>query len=161
MTKTDIIKQQCRSLKLAALSANLDTIVLKAEKEHFSYLDLINALMDSELQHRQEKDRERRTKHARLPLSYNLDLYDKSFQNGLDIKRLKQLRELIWLEQGYNLIFMGPSGTSKTYLAAGLCFDAIEKGYRAYFETMEDLVKVLKMKDIGSTTHFWTTDWLN
>jgi hypothetical protein len=87
MTKTDIIKQQCRSLKFAALSANLDIIIIKAEKEHFSYLDLINALMDSELQHRKEKGRERRTKHARLPLSYNLDLYDKSFQNGLDIKR--------------------------------------------------------------------------
>jgi len=148
MTKSEIIKQQCKTLKLAALSANLDTIVLQAEKEHFSYLDLINALMDSELEHRREKDRERRTKQARLPLSYNLDLYDTSFPNGLETKRFKQLRELTWLEQGYNLVLMGPSGTSKTYLAAGLCFDAIEKGYRAYFKTMEDLVKVLKMKDI-------------
>ena len=43
---------------------------------------------------------------------------------------------------------MGPSGTGKTHIVAGLCFDAVEKGYRAYFKTMEDLIKVLKMKDI-------------
>ena len=43
---------------------------------------------------------------------------------------------------------MGPSGTGKTYIAGGLCFDAIDLGYRTYFQTMESLVKVLKMKNI-------------
>ena len=43
---------------------------------------------------------------------------------------------------------MGPSGRGKTHIAVGLCFDAVEKGYRAYFKTMEDLIKVLKVKDI-------------
>lgn len=148
MSKTEIIQQKCKALKLSALSDNLAPIILKAEKEQLSYLDLINMLMSKELEHRKEKDLERRTSQARLPLSYNLDLYDTSFPNGLDPKRFKQLRELTWLEQGYNLILMGPSGTSKTYLAAGLCFDAIEKGYRAYFKTMENLVKTLKMKTI-------------
>jgi DNA replication protein DnaC len=38
--------------------------------------------------------------------------------------------------------------TGKTYIAAGLCFDAVERGYRAYFKSMEDVVQVLKMKDI-------------
>ena len=43
---------------------------------------------------------------------------------------------------------MGPSGTGKTFIAAGLCFDAIEQGYRAYFQTMESLLKTLKMKNL-------------
>jgi DNA replication protein DnaC len=46
---------------------------------------------------------------------------------------------------------MGPSGIGKTYLAAGLVYEAILKGYRAYFTTMEDLVNVLKMKEMTST----------
>jgi len=46
---------------------------------------------------------------------------------------------------------MGPSGTGKTYIAAGLCFDAVEQGYRAYFKSMEELIRVLKMKDITRT----------
>ena len=48
-------------------------------------------------------------------------------------------------------MFMGPSGTGKTFLAAGLCNDAINKGYKAYFRTMEELINMLKMKDITRT----------
>jgi DNA replication protein DnaC len=36
----------------------------------------------------------------------------------------------------------------KTYIAAGLCFDAVDRGYRAYFKTMDELIKILKMKDV-------------
>lgn len=59
---------------------------------------------------------------------------------------LAQLRELLWLEQNYNLILMGPSGTGKTYLAAGLIHDALINGYRAYFLSIEELTNILKMK---------------
>jgi DNA replication protein DnaC len=151
MTKTEIVKSHCKQLKLAALSAHLDNVIAVAEKEQSSYLELIKTLMEKEIEHRKEKDMEKRTKQARLPLSYNLDLYDYSFSNGLEKQQLNQLRELKWLEQNFNVILMGPSGTGKTYIAAGLCFDAVDQGYRAYFKTMEDLVKVLKMKDITRT----------
>jgi DNA replication protein DnaC len=46
---------------------------------------------------------------------------------------------------------MGPSGTGKTFMAAGLCFDAVKAGYSAMFRTMDDIVSVLKMKDITRT----------
>jgi DNA replication protein DnaC len=148
MTKTDQIKNQCKQLRLSALSANFEEVVANAEQGQVSYLELIKMLMDKEINHRQHKDLMKRTSIARLPLSYNLDMYDFSFPNGIDKKQLNQLRELKWLEQNFNVILMGPSGTGKTYIAAGLCFDAVDKGYRAYFKTMEELVKILKTKDI-------------
>lgn len=151
MTKTEQIKSYCTKLRLSALSTNFDQLVADAEQNQLSYLDFVNNLMESEVSHRKQKDLERRTKRARLPLQYNLELYDHSFENGLGKKQLNQLRELKWLEQNFNIVLMGPSGTGKTYIAAGLCFDAIDKGYLAYFKTMEDLVKVLKMKDMTRT----------
>lgn len=151
MTKTETIKEHCKQLKLTALSAHLENTIAEAEKNQTSYLELVKMLMEKEIEHRKEKDLERRTLQARLPLSYNLDLYDFSVSNGLEKKQLNQLRELLWLEQTFNIILMGPSGTGKTFIAAGMCFDAVDKGYRAYFKTMEDLVKVLKMKDITRT----------
>ena len=33
-------------------------------------------------------------------------------------------------------------------IAAGLCFDALKKGYKAYFRTMEQLTETLIMKEI-------------
>lgn len=151
MTKTEQIKSYCKKLRLSALSANFDQVVAEAEQHQLSYLDLVKNLMESEVKYRKSKDMERRTKQARLPMQYNLELYDHTIDNGLSKQQLNQLRELKWLEQNFNIILMGPSGTGKTYIAAGLCFDAVEKGYLAYFKTMEDLVKILKMKDMTKT----------
>lgn len=80
-----------------------------------------------------------------------MSLYDHSFDNGLQKARLNQLRELNWLDQIYNIILMGPSGTGKTFLAAGLCADAVTRGYSAYFRTMEELINMLEMKDFTRT----------
>jgi DNA replication protein DnaC len=151
MTKTETIKSYCKQLKLTALASHLDNTIAEGEKGQVSYLELIKTLMEKEINHRKEKDQERRKQQARLPLSYNLDLFDFTVSNGLEKQQLNQLRELKWLEQNFNVILMGPSGTGKTYIAAGLCFDAVDKGFRAYFKTMEDLVKVLKMKEITRT----------
>lgn len=81
-------------------------------------------------------------------MSFNLDLYDFSVSNGLEKQQLNQLRELHWLEQNFNIVLLGPSGVGKTFLAAGMCFDAINNGYRAYFQTMEELLKILRLKDV-------------
>ncbi len=151
MTKTEIIKNHCKQLNLSAISNGLDDLIIDAQNSKISYLELVKNLFESEVKHRMEKDRERRTRQARLPLSYNLDLYDFSCDNGLEKQQLNQLRELKWLEQNFNIILMGPSGTGKTYVAAGLCFDAVDQGYRAYFKSMEELIHVLKMKDITRT----------
>lgn len=151
MTKTEIIKNHCKQLNLSALSSELDDVIIDAENNKISYLELVKKLFEIEVNHRMKKDKERRTKQARLPLSYNLSMYDFSFQNGLEKQQLNQLRELKWLEQNFNIILMGPSGTGKTYIAAGLCFDAVDQGYRAYFKSMEELINVLKMKNITRT----------
>lgn len=151
MKKTEIIKTYCKQLNLVSLSNEIDSIIIDAQKNEISYVEFVKNMMEKEVKHRKEKDKERRTKYARLPLSYNLDLYDFSFSSGLEKQQLNQLRELSWLEQNFNIILMGPAGTGKTYIAAGLCFDAVQQGYRAYFKSMEDLVHILKMKDIIRT----------
>lgn len=42
----------------------------------------------------------------------------------------------------------GHSGVGKIYIASGLCSDAIDKGYKAYFRTMDEILTTLKLKDI-------------
>lgn len=80
---------------------------------------------------------------------YLLETFDFTQQNGISKQQLSQLRELLWLEQQYNLILMGPSGVGKTFMAAGLAYDAIKTGYDALFRTMQEVVDVLKMKDMA------------
>lgn len=148
MTPSQNLKNQCKQLRLHALADHIEEDVMKAETNKSTYVELLSGLFKSELDSRIQKDKERRMKYAALPLGHQLDQYDFTSENTIGKQQLAQLRELKWIEQNYNLILMGPSGTGKTFLAAGLCFDAVAYGYRAYFQTMESLVRILKMKDI-------------
>lgn len=149
-TKEQIIAY-CKKIRTAGMSVHLDQIVREAENSAIGYMEFTLSLLQAEAEHRHQNEVVRRRKAARLPSFSDLDQYDHSFNNGVPQNRLNQLRELNWLDQSYNIMFMEPSGVGKTLLAAGLCADAIEEGYRAFFRTMEELVNLLKMKDITKT----------
>jgi DNA replication protein DnaC len=142
-----MVHDYCRQFNMAGLTAAFDRVLTEAEKNQTGYLDYTLELFRSEALHREEKKLERQLKAAGLPTSHDLDNYDHGFENGLEKSRFSQLRELNWLDRIFNIVLMGPSGTGKSFLAAGLCFDAVRQGYRAYFRTMEQIINILKMKD--------------
>lgn len=147
-TKTKMIMEYASQLNLSGIKNQLEELISKADKEKISYTDFSLRLLQTEINQRYQRDFDRRSKDALLPLKHDLAQYDFSFTNGLSKQQLNQVRECIWLEQNYNIVLMGPSGVGKTFIAAGLCNDALKKGYRAYFRTMEQIVEMLKMKDI-------------
>ena len=148
MEKKQLIIDYCRRFRLSGIANGLDPVINQAETEQLSYLDYTVNFLTTEATHREARDLERRTKVARLPLSHDLDHYDFTVDNGLSKTQLNQLRELNWIEQLFNIVLMGPSGTGKTFIAAGLCNDTIKHGFKAYFRTMDDITQMLKMKDI-------------
>lgn len=151
MDKKEQIISYCRKFRTTGISNRLDGLIKEAENKNSGFLEFTLQLLESEADHRHHNDIKKRRKVAKLPRNNDLDVYDYNHENGVSKSRLSQLRELNWLDQGYNIMLMGPSGTGKTYLAAGLCADAIGKGYKAYFKTMEELVNLLKTKDMIAT----------
>jgi DNA replication protein DnaC len=147
-TKTEILREYAGQLHLGGIQDQAEELIRKATEKKSSYLDFFLSLLETEINQRRQRDMERRTKAAKLPVNHDLDHYDYSFMNGISKQQLSQLRECQWLEQNYNVVLMGPSGTAKTYIAAGLCYDALKIGYRAYFRTMEQINEILIMKDI-------------
>lgn len=148
MEKLQLIKEYCRQFKLSAIASSFEEELQIAQTEQVSYMDYLLSIFKKEAEHRGQKSIQRRIKAARMPLANNLDEYEYTVENGVNKTRLSQLRELVWLDQIYNIVLMGPSGTGKTFIAAGLCLDAIKSGYKAYFRTMDEIVHMLKMKDI-------------
>ena len=146
-----LIRHYCQQFKLGGIQPCINDLINEAEAKALGYIDYTVSLLGAEAAHRERNDLTKRLKMAKLPRSCDLGTYDQSFDNGLQKARLNQLKELHWLDQVYNIIFMGPSGTGKTFLSAGLCSQAVRKGYKAYFRTMEELVSMLKMKDFART----------
>ena len=96
---------------------------------------------------REEKNKARRLKWAKFPYEKTLKDYDLSEQKSLSERQMRQLKEMNWLEQQYNLILLGPPGVGKTHLAVGVGLEAIEQGYQVMFLPMGELTTILKTSD--------------
>lgn len=149
MTQTDNIREYCSKLRLTYIQRSLNALILKAQEERPSYADFLAAALKMEAENREDHTREMRVKMSRIPPKHDLDEYDFNFVSGISERQMKELRQLAWLDQAYNLILMGPSGTGKTYVAAGLIYDAIRDGRKGYMFTMEELITCLRTKDIS------------
>lgn len=142
------LKQHMKTLRISEAANILDNVLIEAESKDFTYQEFLYRLINHEVQRRDEKSMERRLKQAAFPEHKTLDEFDINEQKSLSKKQLKQLRELWWLDQGYNLILLGPPGVGKTFIATGLGLEAVYRGYKVSFITMDDLVQVLKTQEI-------------
>lgn len=145
------LRAYARELRLYNLMAHLEATVHKAQQDKPGYMEFITDVLAKEIACRRERDFARRLSSARLPARHDLDGFDLDFCTAVTKRQLDDLRSLIWLSQAYNVILMGPSGTGKTFLAAGLVYDAVKAGHKAYMTTMEELMTVIKMKELSPT----------
>ena len=151
MRTTTELTQLAKQLRLPNTAAQIEQMVFKAQQDKPSYIEFLQEVFSVELNVRKQKEYENRLKAAKLPPAHDLDHFDYNFSPGISRTHMQQLRELLWVDNRYNLILMGPSGTGKTYIASGLVYDAIKVGKRAYMLTMQNLISIIKMRDVSAT----------
>ena len=148
MNSNDLLKKQMRTLRITEAALVIENLLIKAENNHDSFQSFLINVLEYELKKREDKKIQKLYKLAKFPFNITLDDFNLDEQQSLTHKQLNQLRELNWLEQVYNIIFLGPPGVGKTSLAVGLAIEAINRGYQVTFTTMGDLVRVLNTQDL-------------
>lgn len=143
------LKEQMRVLKITETAKALDDFLLKAQAKDLSYQQFLSELISYELSKREEKQRDKWLKWAAFPEYKTLDEFNLAEQQSLSKKQLQHLRELLWVEQVYNLLLLGPPGVGKTFLAIGLGIDAIDRGYKVSFIQMDTLINLFKTQEIS------------
>jgi DNA replication protein DnaC len=149
MSLTVTTKDALRSLKLNYIENHLDHLLTEAREKDLSYLDFIHRAVEKEMKHREDQSKERRLKQANLPYLKQIEEFDFQFQRSITRKQMNQLMDLNWIENAYNLLFLGPPGVGKTHLAVALGIQAINEGYKVQFVTMDQLMKWLKSQEIS------------
>jgi len=129
------IKEDAYSLSLAHTRDNIEKIIKNAESKNLTYTEFINNVFKEELKYRVDKAKEKRIKEAGFPYIKSIEDFDVGFQHSITEKQLKQLSELKWIEQMYNLIFLGPPGVGKSHISIALAYKAAEEGYKVSFTT--------------------------
>ena len=146
------LKTSLRTVNLHNAAEQIEELLNISLEESISYEKFLERILQCEIKGREKKRFERRLKHAMFPEYKTLDEFDLNEQPSLSRRQFNQLKELSWIEQGYNLILLGPTGVGKTMLSVGLGIHAINNGYKVHFITMNDLVYILKTQEILRTS---------
>lgn len=141
------LQQALKQLRLSEVSVELPLLMREAEQHSWTYHELLNHLLTFELNKRDDKNKEKRLKWAKFPYQKSLEDYDMTVQKSITERQMKQLKDMHWLEQQYNLVLLGPPGVGKTHLAIGMGIEAIEQGYQVMFLPMGELMTILKTSD--------------
>ena len=133
-------------LRLPTFKAAWATVAERADAEGWPAARLLGALAEQEIADRARRRFERHLAEARLPPGKTLANFDFKV---VPMVSKAHVNALVagdrWLEQGANLILVGPPGTGKSHLGAAIGLALIENGYRVLYARTTDLVQKLQL----------------
>ncbi|MCA9988113.1 MAG: IS21-like element helper ATPase IstB [Anaerolineales bacterium] len=133
MSTHEALRLHCKTLRLPTmLSALADTMSL-AEREGWSYDQLLLTLFEQELEGRRQRRIERHLKQSQLPPDKTLAQFDLQRLPHRLQQLLPKLCEGGFVDRAENVLFFGLPGTGKSHAAAAVGYELVQLGYRVLF----------------------------
>jgi len=141
-----------RKLRLSGMANVLETRLRQAQSEKMAPLDVVSALVTDELQRRQDRLFERRTKQARFrDPERSLDSFDFDFNKKMNRPLVYELATARFVAQREDALFLGPPGTGKSHLAQAIGRAAILQGYRVLYREAHTLIEEIADATLDGT----------
>ena len=137
------IRQQCTVLRLPTVAAQCAQLAEQAVRERRTHLGYLEALLQAELEDREQRLVERRIREAHLPRMKTLEEFDFAQCPKVSPQQIHELAEGGYIVRAEPIIFIGDSGTGKTHLLTGLAVAACRHKRRVRFATAAALINEL------------------
>jgi len=148
-----------RKLRLSGMAAVLETRLRQAQSERLPPIDLVSALVNDELQRRQDRLLERRHKLARFrDADRSLDTFDFTFNKKMNRALVYELATAPFIAQHEDVLLLGPPGTGKSHLAQAIGHAAIQQGYRVLYREAHTLLEELTDATLAGTRKQYFAD---
>ena len=121
----------------------------KAAKTKLSYTDYLLKLLEEQVLTKMERSINRKMQIAAFPQIKRLEEFDFSFQPQIDEKIIRELANLNFLEDGKNILLLGPPGVGKTHIAIALGIKAVEQRKSVLFYSAEKLTEELAAAEVS------------
>jgi len=113
-------------------------------------LQYIERFLTEQLRLKAEKATKMRIRRATMPAVKTIEQFDFGFQRSVSKEQMLRLCDFTWIDNAYNIMFLGPPSVGKTHLATALGTRALSSGYTVVFLILDELIKLLKTSEIST-----------
>ena len=137
----DTLDTTLRQLRLSGLAQTLDVRLQEAASHNLSHAEFLELILQDELLVRGERLIDRRVKAAQFRELKPLDEFDFAFNPSVQRKQIFDLATCRFVREARDVLFLGPPGTGKSFLAQALGFQAIKQGFVVLYRSIFDVVR--------------------
>ena len=138
-------------LKLHGMLRTYQAMLDNRVHHDLTHDELINTLIQSEWEDRENKKINRHMRLARFRYAASIEELNFTGNRGLDKTQVIRLADGSFIDKKENVLITGATGVGKSYLASALGHQACQLGYRTlYFNTQKLFSKLKMMKADGS-----------
>jgi len=146
------LKAVLKRLKLSGLVDTLPDRAAYAQKATLTPLDFLELALQDEIDRRENKNLSTRLDRAGFDEAHTFEDFDWEAPVTFDRDRVRDLFSLAFLERHEDVLFLGPVGVGKTFLACALGHSACRAGRRVLFLRSDALLKLIHQSRADNST---------
>ena len=146
------LKTHLKRLKLSGVLATLPDRIAYARKTKLPELEFLELVLQDEVDRRDHKNLEIRLSRAGFEEEHTFEGFDWDAPVTFDRDRVKDLFSLGFLERHEDVIFLGPVGVGKTFLACALGHAACRAGAQVLFLRADRMFQCLHQSRADHST---------
>jgi DNA replication protein DnaC len=140
-----------KRLKLGPLAPTFPERLALARAQQLDHAAFLTLLLADEVQRRDQVSLERRLTLAGFEEHVTLEEFDWSVPIQIDRQKLRAVFTLAFLSRREHVLFIGPVGVGKTFLAQALGVAAVRAGHSVLFMRADTLLKDLAQARVDHT----------
>jgi DNA replication protein DnaC len=136
-----VVRNRIAEMGFQGMLPVIESAIERVQKGELHVTEALDLLLENEWRYRQERATATRKLRSKIRKGASLEEFDFTLNRGITKADLRNLAKLEWCEQGRPLIFVGPTGIGKSYLARALGMLACERGKTALFLSVTDFLE--------------------
>ena len=141
---TNELKTILKRLRFSGILESLQDRIAYAKGVKLSYMEFLELVLQDELERRARNSLARRMKIASLDPFQSLEAFDWEAKITVDRDVLKELFSLEFIDRHENVMFCGPVGVGKTFLANALAHSACRRGKKVLMRRAKKIFHALR-----------------
>jgi len=135
------LQDALRKLRLSGLAESLQVRLEEAAANRLTHAEFLELILQDELAVRGQRQTQKRTKDAAFREVKTLDQFDFSFNPSINRQQVYELATCRFIREARDVLWLGPPGVGKSFLAQALGYQAIKSGFLVYYRSVFDVVQ--------------------